>query len=70
MIDVVLHQDYQEQFVTHTACSIATISLSQTSRRQVYLDYAVARNSLTLVNYFVKPNEQKTSLLELCRGEK
>jgi hypothetical protein len=34
------------------------------------LDYAVARNSLILMNYFDKPNEQKTSSLGLCRGEK
>jgi len=33
------------------------------------LDKAMARNSLTSVNYSVKPNEQKTSLLGLCRGE-
>ncbi len=37
---------------------------------QVYLDKAMARNSLTLVNYFDKPNEHRTSSLGLCRGEK
>jgi len=48
---------------------LGTISISQTSREQVHLDYAVARNSLTSVNYFDKPNEQRTSSLGLCRGE-
>jgi hypothetical protein len=47
-----------------------TIPLSQMSIGQVYLDKAMARNSLTLVNYFDKPNEQRTSLLGLCRDEK
>ena len=32
-----------------------TISLSQTGRGRVHLDYAVARNSLILMNHSVKP---------------
>jgi hypothetical protein len=50
MIDAILYHDYQEQFAMRTACLIATISLSQTSRGQIHLDYAVARNSLIIMN--------------------
>ncbi len=46
-----------------------TIPLSQTSIGQACLDKAVARNSLTLVNYSVKPDEHWTSLLGQGRGE-
>ncbi len=39
------------------------------SRGQIHLDYAMARNSLMSMNYFVKSNEQRTSLLGLCHGK-
>jgi hypothetical protein len=46
-----------------------TIPLSQMSIGQVYLDKAMARNSLILMNYSVKPNEHWTSLLGQGHGE-
>gem|GEM_PF-2065779 len=39
------------------------------SRGQIHLYYAIARNSLILMNYFVKLNEPWTSLLGQCHSE-
>jgi hypothetical protein len=46
-----------------------TCSLADEKQESNY-NYNPHTTVLPLVNYFVKPNEQKTSLLGLCRGEK
>jgi len=48
---------------------IINYSVKPNEQSQACLSYAMAKNSLTLVNYFDK-QEQKQSLLWLCRAQK